>query len=305
MNIHASRRLATGWLLFWGLLMLAATAGFVALGTWQVHRLHWKHALIRRVNGYLNSAPVAAPGPNRWRRLGPQDEYRRITVTGVLLPRFAFVQANTRLGPGFWAMQPLRRADGTFVLINRGFVDAAHRDPRHWTPVANAPGAQTKPVPVASKPGAGVAAAGTETRVAGLLRLSEPGGGFLRDNDPAAHRWYSRDVPALGRSLGVSPLAPYFVDASAPPSPDHRPASEPDASARAAGGQSGARDGGKASSYRDSIWPVPGMTVVHFRDAHLAYALTWYGLALMTAAALGYGAWLEYRRRHDRRSGNA
>ena len=94
--------------------------------------------------------------------------------------------------------------------------------------------------------------------ISGLLRLSEPRGRLLQANDAGADRWYSRDVAAMGAARGVEQhdLAPYFVDAGDAPNP-----------------------GG---------WPVGGLTVVEFRNAHLGYALTWYALALMTAL----GAWL-------------
>jgi len=230
---------------------MAALCGFVALGTWQIHRMHWKHDLIARVDGFLHAPPVPAPGRNAW--TGQQsglDEYRRVTLQGILLDREIPVQANTRLGAGFWIMAPLRLDDGGYVFINRGFVDAAHRDP-------------------ASRGGAPAG----RVRVEGLLRLSQPGGGFLRSNVPAENRWYSRDVTAMARFLGLSPVAPYFVDQSA--------------------------DGAAADSVTENPlrWPVPGLTVVHFRDEHLAYALTWYALAAMTAAALAYGTRQEWRRR--------
>ena len=86
----------------------------------------------------------------------------------------------------------------------------------------------------------------------GLLRLSEPGGGFLRANRPAEGRWYSRDVQAIGRAEGIAALAPYFVDADATANP-----------------------GG---------WPRGGLTVVRFPNSHLIYALTWFVLA---AALIG------------------
>ena len=34
-------------------------------------------------------------------------------------------------------------------------------------------------------------------------------------------------------------------------------------------------------------WPRGGLTVTAFRNSHLSYLLTWYGLALLVA----YGAW--------------
>jgi surfeit locus 1 family protein len=97
--------------------------------------------------------------------------------------------------------------------------------------------------------------------VTGLLRITEPGGGFLRSNDPAGGRWYSRDVAAIAEAKGLANVAPYFIDADATPNP-----------------------GGL---------PVGGLTVVSFRNSHLVYALTWFALAAMSAAA-GY---LIYRRR--------
>lgn len=94
---------------------------------------------------------------------------------------------------------------------------------------------------------------GQEATVAGLLRLTEPGGGFLRSNDPAGGRWYSRDVAAIAEARGLGSVAPYFVDADA--------ASEP------------------------GPLPQGGMTQLGFRNTHLVYALTWFTLALMSAAA--------------------
>ena len=100
--------------------------------------------------------------------------------------------------------------------------------------------------------------------LAGLLRLTEPKGGFLRDNDPAAGRWFSRDVAAIAQAKRLDgPVAPYFIDADATPNP-----------------------GG---------WPRGGLTVVRFANSHLVYALTWFGLALMSAG--GAVLWLRDERR--------
>ncbi|MGB6007929.1 SURF1 family protein [Castellaniella sp.] len=251
MSQRPSRPLPTGWLVLWTVLLAAALGGFVALGTWQVHRMHWKHALISRVDGLLRAPPVSAPGPDAWAGLrADRDEYRRVAVRGVLLDREILVQANTRLGAGFWVMTPLRRDDGSIVFVNRGFVDAAHRDPARRGAVR-----PTGPV-----------------RIEGLLRLSQPGGGFLRSNAPAEGRWYSRDVSAMAGSLSLPSVAPYFIDQSADAAADD-------------------------DATQPVRWPVPGLTIVHFRDEHLSYALTWYALAAMTAAAMAYGARQEWRRR--------
>ncbi|TFW03299.1 SURF1 family protein [Oxalobacteraceae bacterium OM1] len=208
-----------------------AFAVLAALGTWQVFRLQWKEALIARVEERVHAAPVPAPGPERWPDVtAASDEYRHVRLTGSFLAdRSTRVQAVTELGSGYWVLTPLRTADGNVVLVNRGYVPAdALRD-------------------------AGAAPAGTVT-LTGLLRITEPGGGFLRKNDPAHDRWYSRDVQAIAAARGLEHVAPYFVDA------DANQESGPGA-------------------------PVGGLTVIKFHNSHLVYALTWYALALMVAGA--------------------
>lgn len=96
-------------------------------------------------------------------------------------------------------------------------------------------------------------------QVVGLLRLTEPGGGLLQRNEPAQGRWYSRDVHAIAQARGLSghPVAPYFIDEVADPA-------------------------------RAASWPRPGLTVLHFSNNHLVYAVTWFALAAMMAGAIGY-----------------
>jgi surfeit locus 1 family protein len=211
-------------------------SGFMALGGWQLQRLAWKLDLIARVDARIHAAPAAPPGPTAWARISRTgDEYRHIRVGGVFEnDRETLVQAVTEAGPGFWVMTPFKTDQGYVVLVNRGFVPQEMR-------------------PQGSRR-AGLAAG--ESTVTGLLRMTEPNGGFLRANQPATGRWYSRDVEEIARARGVSQIAPYFIDADATPNP-----------------------GG---------WPRGGLTVVHFRNAHLAYALTWFGMAGITAL---WGAW--------------
>lgn len=236
-------------------LALLACAGFVALGSWQVHRLQWKLGLIERVGQRVHAAPAPAPGPRDWPQVSAAaDEYRRVSISGTLLTALsAKVQASTELGSGYWLLTPLRAADGAVYLINLGFIPAD---------------AARKPLP--PQPAG-------RFDVTGLLRISEPGGGFLRNNDPAADRWYSRDVAAIASARGLAVVAPYFIDADA------------DSAARLPAGSGAA--------------PVGGLTVISFHNNHLVYALTWYGLALMMAGACYWVVRDERRRSRAGRSG--
>jgi surfeit locus 1 family protein len=241
-------RTARRWLgrLLWGALALLAFIGFLALGQWQLERRAWKLDLIERVEQRVDAPPVAAPTDAD---IDPQEsEYLRVRLHGEFLhQRETLVQASTRLGSGYWVLTPLRRQDGTTVLVNRGFVppENRHRAQRRE-------GEPRGPV-----------------TVTGLLRPSEPGGAFLRDNAPEQDRWYSRDVAAIAEARGLDRVAPYFVDAEAPP----------------------LAEGGGAGQ------PVAGLTVIQFRNNHLVYALTWFMLALMVAGGAGYAAREEFRPR--------
>ena len=213
------------------LAVILLVACLAALAVWQIHRRAYKLDLIARVEARVHAAPTPAPDPRSWPDISAAaDEYRRVIARGDWLEdRAVLVQAVTELGGGYWVMTPLAGDDGTTVLVNRGFVPADKQDPASWRP--------RSPRPVT---------------VVGLLRMSEPGGAFLRANDPASNRWFSRDVAAIAASHGLAKVAPYFIDAERAP------------------GESGL--------------PVAGLTVIAFPNNHLVYALTWGALALMAAA---------------------
>jgi len=234
-------------------------AGFFALGTWQVFRLQWKLDLIERVDQRVHAAPVAPPGPAHWSRVSADgDEYRHVRLDGAyLMAQTTRVQASTELGPGYWLLTPLCTADGAVVIVNRGYVPNRRGDFDQPAPPAAARDACAQAL-----------AGGAHASVTGLLRMNEPRGRFMQDNDARAERWYSRDVYAIAaaRGLSVSPaeLAPYFIDAGADPV------------------HAGVPDRAKAAS---AAHPVGGLTVISFPNSHLVYALTWYALALMVVGA--------------------
>jgi surfeit locus 1 family protein len=156
------------------------------------------------------------------------DAYRTVTVTGHFLSnRRTLVRAVSDAGAGYWVLTPLDT--GRFVvLVNRGFILPERKD-------------------MLSDPVGPV-------HITGLLRITEPGGGFLRANDPVADRWFSRDVGAIVTRRRIANAAPYFIDA--------------DAASTITGG------------------PQGGLTVIRFPDNHLAYAITWFGMALLCLWAL-------------------
>jgi surfeit locus 1 family protein len=215
-------------------LCLALAALFAGLGGWQVERRAWKLDLINKIETRAHAAPSALPAPDRWQ----QDlAYRRVQVRGTFLHnRETLVQALTERGGGWWIVTPLHLTASLpgesrgIILVNRGYVPDDRR----------APATRRAALPAG------------EVTVTGLIRTTEPGGGFLRSNDPAAGRWFSRDVAAIARAKKLGATVPFFIDADATPNP-----------------------GG---------YPVGGLTVIAFRNSHLEYAVTWFALALLSVA---------------------
>lgn len=140
--------------------LLFLVAVFLALGTWQVQRLSWKLDLIARVEARINAPAVPAPARSDWGAVTREkDEYRRVTASGTFShDKSTLVQAVTELGAGFWVLTPMRLEDGWNVLINRGFVPVDRRNAAERAE-GDTDGATT---------------------VTGLLRVTEPGGAFLR-----------------------------------------------------------------------------------------------------------------------------
>lgn len=245
--MNETTRVTARPLIRWALLVLliAATAGFIALGAWQVDRLHWKRDLIARVDARVHATPAPLPASSSWRALDPAaDEYRRVTASGRLLhTQEVAVYATTERGPGYWIMTPLVTGDGT-VWINRGYVDNAHR----------------------SRDSRARHTEDTTVSVTGLLRLPERSTLFLRDNVPDENRWYMRAPAEFSAARDVpQPVAPFFIDAQ--------------------------------DRIDTGNWPVPGLTVIQFRNSHLSYALTWFGMALLGLLATAIVLRSEFRKR--------
>ena len=96
-----------------------------------------------------------------------------------------------------------------------------------------------------------------EARVTGVWRVPDPPGAFTPPPDTARRIWFSRDLAAIAAADHLTLTAPVVIEADAAPNP-----------------------GG---------WPRGGQTVVSFRNQHLSYAVTWFGLALCLL-----GVWLAY-----------
>jgi surfeit locus 1 family protein len=221
-----------------GMTVLAAVfVGLVLLGNWQVRRYHLKLRIAHDIATRVHAPPVDAPGPAEWPRIAAGDEqYLHVKLHGRFIENQTLVHGSSSRGYGYWVMAPLRTDRGFIVLVNRGYV----------APGSSGALASTKIAPPSG-----------EVTLTGLLRPSEPRGGFMRRNQPEKNLWYSRDVAAIAAAdhLPADQVAPYFVDADA--------------------------------TAGESEPPYAGLTSIHIYNHSFGYAVTWYLLALGTLLAMG------------------
>jgi surfeit locus 1 family protein len=170
----------------------------LALGVWQLQRLHWKEGLIARREATLKAPPVAPP-PSLDAARGL--ELRRVVAKGVLLnDKEILVHA---IGPkgeaGFNVLTPLRQEGGHIVFVNRGFVPSGLADPRR-----RAAGEVDGTV-----------------RIAGRLRLAphDRSGWFIPDNRPDTGEWFWIDLGAMAAADRLGDVARYYIAADATPNP--------------------------------------------------------------------------------------
>ena len=170
----------------------------LALGSWQIQRLHWKEGLIAQRQAAVAAPPVPAP---RTLDEAKGMEFHHVTDEGVFLhDKEIFLGATSEGGrQGYQVLTPLREAGGRIVFVNRGFIPAELKDP--------------------AKRAAGQLA-GT-VHVQGLLRLPPPGkpNWFLPDNRPDLNYWFWVDLPAMSAADKLDNVAGFYIDADASPNP--------------------------------------------------------------------------------------
>jgi surfeit locus 1 family protein len=194
-----------------GLLVPAAIAfaALIALGTWQLERKAWKEALIATLSQRLAAPPGALPAPATWPALKRDDaEYRRVAFMAAFDDdKEALVYAAASAfrpdvsGPGYWVFTPARLADGSVVMVNRGFVPQDRADP-----ATRAGGRLAGPV-----------------AIAGTLRWPDARSWFTPADDPAHNLWFLRDPAAIAAAKGLKDVAPFYVEQETPAPPGGLP----------------------------------------------------------------------------------
>jgi surfeit locus 1 family protein len=189
-------------LLWPSLFTFVAFAILMSLGFWQVERLHWKEALIARIEARIHAAPTALPPASAWTQMKADEyDYLHVRVDGVLdAQREALIfrgvgkmSAKDMAQPGYWVMVPLKTDDGGEILINRGFVPLDRKD------ISARPDPQR----------------GQRVSLTGLLRAPEERSLFTPADDAAKGQWFTRDPRAIATALQLAHAAPFSIDEDA------------------------------------------------------------------------------------------
>lgn len=120
------------WLGFLCLAALAATV-MVLLGRWQWGRYELRSGINARMSAGTTAAPVEyANGVKEW---------TRVSITGEFDPNLEILVRNRTVEGknGYEILTPLMRADGTAVLVDRGWVPPHPSGPVHKPDVPPAP----------------------------------------------------------------------------------------------------------------------------------------------------------------------
>jgi cytochrome oxidase assembly protein ShyY1 len=179
-------------------LALVGLIALLGLGTWQIQRKAWKEGLIATLATRFEAPPIALPPPAEWNALTPDNsEFTRVRL------RVEFTGAGDALvytsgsalrddvkGAGYFIFSPARLADGTLVVINRGFTSS-------------------RSYPAASGP----------HDIVGALRFPEPPSWFVSAHNAAGDIWTVRDQRAMAQARGWGAVAPFYIEQESPVPP--------------------------------------------------------------------------------------
>lgn len=172
----------------------------VALGTWQVERMQWKRAILAERAQRLSAPPLNLPSSVP---IPGALDFRRVQAQGRLLHDFEFYLGNRpRNGQaGYHVVTPLLRADGSAVLVNRGWVPLDRKLPQSR-------------------------AAGQldgQVVVQGIARLPPEPGMFTPKNQVEGNFWFTVDPQEMGRAAGLQTVLPIYIEAGPQQNPGGLP----------------------------------------------------------------------------------
>ncbi len=119
--------------IFTTILVIVAVVAMVILGFWQLDRHSQKTEINERINSRLGQPSIDLNGfifESTSQIATSEYEYRAITVSGNYKQSDSILVRNRSFNgsPGFWFLTPLDLKNGSFAIINRGWIPISAED---------------------------------------------------------------------------------------------------------------------------------------------------------------------------------
>ena len=171
------------------LLTFAGISILCSLGVWQLQRLEWKTSLIETLDAEYpkDATQNIITGQNLENYEAADKKNAPLAVRGTVTGTYDLTKqilVGTRFYdnlPGKHVLTPLQMDDGTWLLVNRGWVSQS------W-----------KPVDEANPPPNGTVS------ITGLLRRPTERNPFTPDNKPLKDEWYYPDLEEIADVKNIS-----------------------------------------------------------------------------------------------------
>ena len=165
----------------------------VGLGVWQLERLQWKLGLMAEMGRNLTAPPISLDQALQLRNA----QYRHVRLTGLFenASEIYLYTTGPKGGAVYHVLTPIRVDGSREVMIDRGYVPAALRDP------ASRPGSEPK----------------DRVTIVGIWRSPDMPGPFTPAPDLEHRTWFARDVSGMERLEHLTLAAPAILEATASP----------------------------------------------------------------------------------------
>jgi surfeit locus 1 family protein len=178
--------------------VVIASAILIALGVWQVQRLHWKLALIALIDKGMHAKSVDMTGEGM---LVPEiyTQYAHVAVRGHFdnTKETYLFTIGLDSAPVYHVLTPFVSDGGNTFLVDRGMVDKDH-----LAPSTRLAGQENG-----------------ETSITGFWRWPDALGYFTPKPDIAHRIWFGRDLAAIEKFDGIKLHQPGLVEIDDTPNP--------------------------------------------------------------------------------------
>lgn len=181
--------------------LIPLLAILIGLGTWQIHRLHWKLDLLAKIHTGLTVPPVALADvlPVYDADHITAADYRRVKVRGLFEngEEIFFFATGPEGGAVYHVIAPFLMSDGHTLLVDRGYI----------------------PMEMLGSPALKAGDLNGQRMVSGIIRKPGAPNWFTPPIDKTKRIVHTRDPETLAKAFGLKNIFPMFLEADATPNP--------------------------------------------------------------------------------------